>query len=240
MAGLGRKIFNSGDILLASEVQGFLQDQAVMVFDDSATRATAIGTANFSEGMVTYTKDDDAIQVFDGTSFVPVGSEPGLVHINSTSFSAVSSISLPDDTFTSSFTNYKIIVNFSASGTLTPQIRLRAGGTDNSGATSYRYSGFRVTAANSTAISPFSTGDSKWAFGSVISGNFGDYFILELKSPKETVHTKFMAEQQADENFGSRYMHGGTFTATTSFDSLSFIASANNITGTIKAYGYKD
>lgn len=73
MAGLGRKVFNPGDILLASEVQGFLQDQAVMVFDDAAARESAIGTANFSEGMLTYTKDDNALQVFDGTSFTNVG-----------------------------------------------------------------------------------------------------------------------------------------------------------------------
>ena len=86
MAGLGRKVFNSGDILLASEVQGYLQDQAVMVFDDSATRATAIGTANFSEGMVTYTKDDDAIQVYDGSDFVGVGSDAGLIHIKQKTF----------------------------------------------------------------------------------------------------------------------------------------------------------
>jgi hypothetical protein len=165
-------------------------------------------------------------------------STPGLTLINTTSFSGVSSVSLPANTFSATYENYKIIVNFSASAGLTPQLRLRAAGTDNTGATSYRYSGFRVTAANSTAISPFSTGDSKWALGAVIASNFNDYLIIELKSPFATEYTKFMAEQQADENFGSRYMHGGTFTATTSFDSLSLIASANNITGTIYAYGY--
>ena len=162
----------------------------------------------------------------------------GMVLLNTTSFSAVSAVSLPTGTFSATYENYKIIVNFSASAGLTPQLRLRVSGTDNSGATSYRYAGFRVTAANSTAISPFSTGDSKWDLGAVVSGNFNDYLIIELKSPFATQYTKFMAEQQTDENYSSRYMHGGTFTATTSFDSLSLIASANNITGTISAYGY--
>jgi hypothetical protein len=162
----------------------------------------------------------------------------GMVLLNTTSFSGVSSVSLPANTFSATYENYKVIVNFSASAGLTPQLRLRAAGTDNTGATSYRYSGFRVTASNTTAISPYSTGDSKWALGAVIASNFNDYLTIELKSPFATEYTKFMAEQQADENFGSRYMHGGTFTATTSFDSLSFIASANNITGTIYAYGY--
>lgn len=68
MSGLGRKIFNSGDILLASEVQGFLQDQMIMVFDDSAARGSAI--ASPTEGMVTYLKDTNTIEFFDGDNFV--------------------------------------------------------------------------------------------------------------------------------------------------------------------------
>ena len=71
MSGLGRKVFNSGDILLASEVQGYLQDQAVMVFDTAAARGSAIPTP--TEGMVTFRKDDDAVEVFDGTDFVSLG-----------------------------------------------------------------------------------------------------------------------------------------------------------------------
>lgn len=68
MTGLGRKIFNSGDILLASEVQGNLQDQMIMVFDDSAARGSAI--ASPTEGMVTYLKDTNTIEFFDGDNFV--------------------------------------------------------------------------------------------------------------------------------------------------------------------------
>lgn len=67
MAGLGRKTFNAGDILLASEVQGYLQDQMVMVFDDSAARGSAISTP--SEGMITYLKDIKAIEFYDGSNW---------------------------------------------------------------------------------------------------------------------------------------------------------------------------
>jgi len=34
MAGLGRKVFAAGEVLTAANVQGYLQDQAVMVFDE--------------------------------------------------------------------------------------------------------------------------------------------------------------------------------------------------------------
>ena len=53
---------------------------AVMVFDDSAARTAAIPTP--SEGMVTYLKDTDSLDKFDGTNFVPVDTG-GLVAVKS-------------------------------------------------------------------------------------------------------------------------------------------------------------
>jgi hypothetical protein len=70
MAGLGRKVFTAGDILAAADVQGYLQDQVVMVFNNSTDRTTALGTA-VSEGMVSYLKDTDALQVY-GTAWANV------------------------------------------------------------------------------------------------------------------------------------------------------------------------
>ena len=65
----GRKNFVSGSILTASDVNSFLMDQSVMVFDDSAARTTAIPTP--SEGMVTYLKDSDALEKYT-TTWEPV------------------------------------------------------------------------------------------------------------------------------------------------------------------------
>ena len=38
MAGLGRKTFVAGAILTASQVQGYLQDQTIMVFASASAR----------------------------------------------------------------------------------------------------------------------------------------------------------------------------------------------------------
>jgi hypothetical protein len=65
-----RKTFVSGEILTASDVNTFLGDQAVMVFDDSAARGSAIPTP--SEGMVTYLSDVNRVEVYTGAAFVPV------------------------------------------------------------------------------------------------------------------------------------------------------------------------
>jgi hypothetical protein len=69
MAGLGRKTFNSGDVLNAADVQGYLMDQAVMVFDGTASRGSAIPTP--SAGMVAYSTAT-GIQVYNGTAWVSV------------------------------------------------------------------------------------------------------------------------------------------------------------------------
>jgi hypothetical protein len=70
MSGLGRKVFTAGEVLTAANVNGYLMDQSVMVFDDAAARSSAIPTP--TEGMMTYTKDDNAVQVFDGSTFTAV------------------------------------------------------------------------------------------------------------------------------------------------------------------------
>ena len=71
MAGLGRKVFTAGDILAAADVQGYLQDQVVQVYNSSAARSSALGTA-VSEGMVAYLKDTNATEVYDGSAWGPV------------------------------------------------------------------------------------------------------------------------------------------------------------------------
>lgn len=67
MAGLGRKTFTAGDILTAEQVQGYLQDQSIMVFAGTAARGTAITSP--SEGMFTYLSDTNALEYYDGSAW---------------------------------------------------------------------------------------------------------------------------------------------------------------------------
>ena len=71
MPGAGRRTFVPGEILTANQVNNFLQDQTVMVFDDEAARTVAIPSP--SEGMVTYLSDINYISVYDGTQWVRIG-----------------------------------------------------------------------------------------------------------------------------------------------------------------------
>ena len=76
MAGAGNKLFTSGSILTANEVNTYLMDQAVMRFADEATRTAAFGGAGeptLAEGMMSYLMDTDSVQVYDGSAWVSVG-----------------------------------------------------------------------------------------------------------------------------------------------------------------------
>ncbi len=69
MAGAGYKLFNTGDVLTAAQVNTYLMEQTVMVFADAAARTTAL-TGVVSEGMISYLKDTNAVEVYNGTAWV--------------------------------------------------------------------------------------------------------------------------------------------------------------------------
>ena len=69
MAGAGYRDFVAGEVLTAAHVQQYLQDQAIMVFAGTAARGSAIGTAA-SEGMFSYLADTNALEYYDGSSWV--------------------------------------------------------------------------------------------------------------------------------------------------------------------------
>lgn len=72
MAGAGYKLFNTGDVLTAAQVNTYLQEQAVMVFADATARTTALSGV-LAEGMISYLKDTNAVEKYDGSSWVSVG-----------------------------------------------------------------------------------------------------------------------------------------------------------------------
>jgi hypothetical protein len=69
MAGAGYKLFATGDVLTASDVNTYLMQQTVMVFADAAARTTALSGV-VAEGMLSYLKDTNAVEVYNGSSWV--------------------------------------------------------------------------------------------------------------------------------------------------------------------------
>lgn len=106
----GFKDFAPGDILTAADVDDYLMQQSVMVFADLSTRTTAL-TSVLREGMMSYLKDTNAVEVYDGSAWTGVGGVAGPANFTDTA----------TGTYTSGGTDYKYLT-FTASGTLTVDV----------------------------------------------------------------------------------------------------------------------
>jgi hypothetical protein len=160
----------------------------------------------------------------------------GMVLLNTTSFSAVSSISMPNNTFTSSFNTYYFVFNCTGSTAVNISARLRAAGVDNSSAVYNR--------ANWESISITSSRDSNQT--SLLVGETYD----------STMRRRILGLTLCDPQVSGRYTSGLTHSiadldgavypiqryhgvaVTTSYDSITFIANTGTITGSISCYGF--
>ena len=69
MAGAGYKLFATGDVLTAAQVNTYLMQQTVMVFASSAARTTALSGV-LAEGMVSWLSDTNVLEAYDGSAWV--------------------------------------------------------------------------------------------------------------------------------------------------------------------------
>jgi len=69
-AGLGFKTFLTGDVLTASDVNGYLM-QGILVFASEAARNSAITSPQ--EGQFAFTKDTNSLWYYDGSAYVASG-----------------------------------------------------------------------------------------------------------------------------------------------------------------------
>jgi hypothetical protein len=167
---------------------------------------------------------------------------PSLVKISTTSFSAVSSQALPANTFTSTYRNYKIILNITA---LTADanifLKMRSGSTDAS--TNYNY-GIQGVQSNGTATNQVAnTLTTGFFLNSLDLGNPGSSYLTDftLGAPFLTSQTTFTTTVAGLTTAGAVFgmSGGGVHDTSASYDTANIIASAGNITGVITVYGWK-
>ena len=163
----------------------------------------------------------------------------GFTKITSATFSAVSSVSFANSTFTSTYKDYYITFELTAtSADLIVQGRLRASGSDN---TTTNYGNFvELLASNNTASTIAEMSVDKWTLGYAPAtiGNFSGvyHFISPQASQTTKISGQGMGVRSNYEFYAGRNANH-YFNATTSFDSFSFIASTGNFTGRYAVYG---
>ena len=168
-----------------------------------------------------------------GTISTTVDAKTGLVLLSTASFSAVASVSLATDTFTSNYNNYVLMLRLTSSAVGVINWRGRTAGTDNTTA-NYQYQG--LDANNTTAAGFRSSSQTSGYLGysdagySAISANIFD--------PKNAQPTGIFAQQNRDYTVtSSQIQTANGFKLTTSFDSMTIYINSATITGTYSIYG---
>jgi hypothetical protein len=172
----------------------------------------------------------DAIDTTLGV-YAPVSS--GLTLINTTSFSGVSSQSI-NNCFNASYRNYRIFLDFTCSGTLDINFRLRVGGVDNSTASSYNRQNFDMD-GNIGAGNRLASNQHLMGGGASTAVNM---ITMDVTRPFLADTTGFNIFNQRSQNNAWLMLAAGYHNQSVSYDGITLLTSANNITGQISVFGY--
>ena len=235
-------LYASGQVLDAARLN--LTNAGVPVFSGTATRDAAFGGSGekvLAEGQLCYLEDTNAVQYYDGAAFQAVGASSGLTFITGTTFTTATSVSLPTNTFTSTYQYYKIFFTITAvTADADFTMRLRASGTDNTVA---EYDNtFLGLAADGTTSNVTTSAQTAWNVGENDSATVRYNLAFDVLCPQISaptlVYGTYNFQNKANTNQFLRF-GGAGFRSSTVFDSLTFISSvASSITGNYKVFGY--
>lgn len=226
-AGLGFKTFNTGDVLSAGDVNGYLM-QGVLVFASAAARDSAITSPQ--EGQYAYLKDTNATTYYTGSAWT-AASSAGLTLITTSSFSAASAVNV-NNCFSSTYTNYLIQFKLAVTtGTVDIYYKERSGGVDDSDF--YYYGATKVTNGGTVTGSG---GANVTAF-TICNTSTDGYGSIIVYSPNVATNTYYDWKTM---DFSPNIVSGGGLHASTptTCDGFSIIPASSTITGTVSVYGY--
>ena len=171
----------------------------------------------------------------------------GLTFISSTTIgTTVSSISLPDNTFTSIYNNYRIIFDcsqttaFSSSGSIRIDFRYRVAGSDMTGA-AYNFTGYQSASGSVNAINQAGVNQNRLGFALDATPNRFAAIVdlFGICTTAQTMHTVNFTGMDGGTNMSGK-LDGFEFNPT-AYDSMTFFLSTGTMTGgRIRVYGYQN
>jgi hypothetical protein len=226
-------LFAAGDTLFITNIGA----GACTITAGTATVSTASSRilAQYDSGTLYFTSTGVAIwEKYQGAA---AGGSAALTFITGTTFSAVSSFSLPANTFSATYDNYLVrfqLTDASASSAVT--LKLRASGTDTS--SGYYSAQYRLD-YQLTVTSLGENATTSWGLGSINTGGTNQQIFqydLNIKQPFQTKHTMVNSAG----SLGNIVSSVGLLAKvdTTSYDSLTFACDSGTITGNYRVYGY--
>ena len=93
MAG-GYKLWSTGEVVTATNLQNYIQNQTVMVFTDSSARTTALSGV-VAAGMISYLTGTNSLETYNGTTWTANGT--GDVTTTGTQTLTNKTLTLPGD-----------------------------------------------------------------------------------------------------------------------------------------------
>jgi len=222
-------LFSAGDTL-------FLQNISTGVCTVTAGTAT-VATA----GSLAIPQNGSGILYFTSAGvsiYYPsavTATTPGLVCVKAeTAFSAVASITA-DNVFTSTYTNYKIIMNYTTSTTNGTFLKLRVGGV--SASTNYN----AYFAASQGWTSGTVLASTSFLMGDYSNGAFNSNQITELQQPAIATGTTFWNNATTSRgSYGTPYPQYtlGNHSTATAHDGVEILVATGTMSGTYAIYGY--
>jgi hypothetical protein len=178
--------------------------------------------------------DNTSLPASDINAFLNNG---GLVYISEHTLSINTQI---NNCFTSTYRNYRIVVNVDAhvGGAINTLARLSAGGTPVGGGTNYYYTGAEQAYSSSGWVTYANAGVNTYWLTGRLNGNTNAQFIMDVLNPQSSTLNTFYKSQYTDMGYSGHA--GGMYNATTSFDGINILlAGGTSMSGKVYIYGYR-
>lgn len=230
-------VYVSGEVLTASDLN--ITNCGIPVFATTTTRDAAFGGTGektLAQGQMAFIEATNTTQYYNGSAWVTLGLTPGLTCVKAeTTVTATNSVTA-DSVFTSSYTNYLLLINYTISGAGQLRIKLRASGT--SASTNYNFQtveGNGSTLTTSTAASQ--TSYLVGAYGSGLEAGSN----VQLFGPQLAKATTIMVGNTGANGVITAPLYEqwyGNHSTATAYDGIEIFTSGTNWTGVYAIYGY--
>jgi len=228
-----RDDFTAGEVLAAADLNDTFAAKLPYSY------GTAIPTAT-DDGFLWYDENDTppTPKFWDGSAFQNVAPAGGLELIDTTSFSAVSSVSI-NGVFSADYDNYFLSLAITKGNAGYVGLRMRASGSDASGS-DYVYAAVETTTAGGPSRVG-ATGNTLFFLGT--KSNVAGGATIHLTQPFLTARTVYDVNGSGGQSVETwHFVGGGYHNQATSYDGFSLIDFTNGggMSGTISTYGYRD
>ena len=194
-----------------------------------------VGTGADAVGRLAVGTDGQLLSAASGETSGLKWANGGLTLIKTETFSASAAVNV-NDVFSSTYTNYKILLRLSAASTTTNVFfRLRVAGADSTAGNYYYAANYFNSAGTNTPVN--AGGVTQWNLfqTATTAASHIDISICAPFATNKTSASGTTSATNATQVFGGGWM--GLFDLTTSFTGFSIIGESGNLTGTIQVFG---